>query len=117
MRKLFPLFALVFMVGCGQVNPSKNPDPVDITGSVTMGGKPVDGVVLNLQPTKGGAMATMTIQQGKVKGAVMPGKYTYFISESKNPAIFAKIPKQYYTGADDRQIDVSAGTTLTIALD
>ncbi len=110
--------AFLAVVGCSKVDPGKNPEMTEITGTVTLKGQPVSDVILNLQPTGTGTMATIPVAQGKFKASVTPGKYTYFISEtSRGAAVLAKIPKQYHAGALDRQIDIAAGTVLDIKLD
>jgi hypothetical protein len=117
MRKSL-LLAFIALAGC-QTNPSPNPDPIEVSGKVTLpGGKAVSDVVLNLQPTGTGGQATLPVKNGAFKGSVMPGRYTYYITEdSKNPAAFAAIPERYRAGAMDRQIDIAAGSTLNITLD
>jgi len=117
MRKLLPL-AIIALAGC-QTNPSPNPDPVEVSGKVTLpGGKSVSGVVLNLQPTGTGGQAMLPVKNGAFKGSVMPGRYTYYITEdSKYPAAFAVIPERYRAGSMDRQVDIAAGATLNITLE
>lgn len=118
MRKLLPVVALFIAVGCSKVDPGKNPEMSEITGTVALKGQPISDVILNLQPTGTGTMATIPVTQGKFKASVTPGKYTYFISETpRGAAVFAKVPKQYHAGSMDRQIDITAGMTLDIKLD
>ncbi|MFO0877526.1 MAG: hypothetical protein U0840_09140 [Gemmataceae bacterium] len=118
MRKLLPLLGLVLLVGCGGVTPSKTADSVDITGRVTLGGKPVSDVVLNLIPTvAGGQQATLPITNGGFQGKAVPGKYTFLIAEGRNPRAIAAIPQKYLTASADRTLDVAAGASLTITLD
>lgn len=118
MKKFFPLVAVFLMVGCGKITPAKNPDMVDVSGTVMMGGKPLSGVILNLQPTGTGTQAAFAVSDGKFKGSATPGKYTYYISEPGGKEnILPSIPKKYHAGAMDRQVDVSSGSTLTITLD
>ena len=116
MRKLIPL--LVFVVAGCTTNPGQNPDPVEVTGTITLGGKKVTHVNLNLQPIgKTGGQAIMAVTNGEFKGSAIPGKYTYFIAEGKNPAAFTAIPEKYYSGSLDREIEVKAGTPLMLTLD
>lgn len=114
MRKLIPLVVLV-MLGCGKIE--QNPDPVDVSGRVTLRGGPVGDVTLNLQPTGKGSQAALPVKGGAFQGKVTPGRYTYYISQGPNAASFQAIPEKYHTGSLDRQIDVSEGNTLTITLD
>ena len=119
-RKLIPLVALA-LFGCGGANPGKNPDPVAVSGQVAFaGGKPVTDVTLNLQPTGAGGQAAIPVKQGAFKGDVIPGKYTYFFTEGprgSSPAAYQAIPEKYRAGALDRQVEVKAGTTLTLTLE
>jgi len=119
MRKLTVLIvsALALVVGCNSVDPGKSADMVDVSGTVSRGGKPVTDVTLNLQPTaKGSTQAALPVKNGQFKGKVTPGKYTYYVTEGSNPAAFQAIPEKFHLGAADRQIEVDAGT-LTINLD
>ena len=120
MRKLMALVGLS-LVGCGGVNPSKNPDPVEVTGKVAFAsGKPVTGVTLNFQPIADGGQAFAPVKDGAFKGAVMPGKYTYFFTEGprgSSPAAFAAIPEKYRAGAMDRQVEIKPGATVNITLE
>jgi hypothetical protein len=115
MRKLIPLLALA-LIGCGSVK--QNPEPVDVSGRVTQGGKPVSDVIFTFQPTgPGSAQATLPVKAGEFRGKVNPGRYTYFISEGRNLAAFKTIPEKYRSGSLERQIDVAEGKDLTITLD
>ena len=113
------LVGLAFIVGCGGVTVVPNPDPVEVTFSVTAGGKPVNDVSLTLLAVgdKGGAQAQGSVAQGKAKLSVFPGNYTYFVSEGKNPAAFSAIPAKYYTGAMDRTVEVKEAGTIDLKLD
>ena len=111
MRKLIPLVALV-LAGCGGVNPAKNPDPVEVSGTVQLaGGKPVPDGTLHLQPTGSGGQATLPVKNGRFKGSVMPGKYTWYLASA------ARIPDKYKEGSLDRQIDVAPGAALALTAD
>ena len=116
MRKWIPLLSLV-LIGCGGVNPGTNPEQVDISGRVTLAGRPVSDVTFNLQATGVGTQAAYPIKGGAFQGKATPGKYTYYISEGTSAAAFKAIPEKYRLGAMDRQIDVSSGSTLNITLD
>jgi hypothetical protein len=115
MRKLFPLAALV-LIGCSS-DPGKNPEQVDVSGKVTLAGKAVSDVFLNLQPTGSGTEARLPVKNGEFKGKLTPGRYTYYITEdSKRPAAFQAIPEKYRAGSLDRQINIDEGS-LTLTLD
>jgi hypothetical protein len=115
MRKLIPVLLALAPIGCGGVK--QNPEPVDVSGHVTQGGKPVSDVTFNLQPTGTGTQAMLPVKAGSFQGKVTPGRYTYYISEGRNAAAFKAIPGKYRSGALDRQIDVAEGKDLTITLD
>lgn len=118
MRKLLPWLALA-IIGCGGATIVPNPDPVDVSGSVTLSDKPVLDVVLNLQPTGAGLPAVIPVTDGKFTAKLIPGKYAYFITEGKSPASFKAIPKEFREASLDRdELEVNDDTTsLDIAMD
>ena len=120
MRKLI-LFVLTVGTGLGcSVSPGTNPDPIEVTGTVTLNGKPVDGIVLNLQPTGTvDGQAVMPVRKGAFTGSAVPGKYTYFFTESSSRSAGLRlIPEPYRSGSLDRQMDIGpANATLTLSLD
>jgi hypothetical protein len=118
MRKLVPLLALA-LVGCG-VNPGKTPDPVEINGRVTMAGKPVGDLTLNLQPTgTEGTQATIPLKNGEFRRQVTPGRYTFYLSEGPKTAAaaFRAIPEKFRAGSMDRQIDIGQQPTVEFTLE
>ena len=115
MRKLVFLCALA-VFGCGD-KVGFNAEPVEVSGRVTMKSRPVTGVVLNLQPTSGGAQAALPLKNGGFRGQVVPGRYTYYITEGASAEAFKAIPEKYHLGDKDRQIELAAGSVLNIALD
>jgi hypothetical protein len=106
--------AVLVLVGCG-VNPGKNAEPVDLEGKVSIAGKDVSYGTLSLQPTTKGTMATLPISNGKVKGVVTPGKYTYYISAASTEEAFEAIPEKYRSGSMDRQIEIKTAGTVDFA--
>jgi hypothetical protein len=109
---------VLLIVGCGFKDPGKNPDPVEVSGRVTKGGRPVSDVVLNFQSTGEGTQAAMPVKGGDFRGAITPGKYTYYISEvSGKTTAFAAIPEKYRAGSMDRQIEIESGKPLDLTLD
>jgi hypothetical protein len=108
------LLLLGVTIGCAA---SKVPEPKDVTGTVKIAGQPVTGVNLALQPTEGGMPNGMEIIDGAVKGTVVPGKYAYFIAEGKDKKAFEAIPEKYRAASLDRQVKISAGSTLEINLE
>ena len=105
------------VLGCGGVTPDKNPDPVEITGTVTLGGKPVDGATMNFQTTGQGAQALIPIKAGKYKGVVIPGKYTYYVTEGSHPAALKGVPAAWQAGSLERQVEIPGPMTLDVKLD
>jgi len=116
MKKVLTVCLLFGVIGCGGIDPGKNPDRIDVTGTVTLKGKQVNDVVLNLQPTKGGVQATMPVKNGQVKGSVVPGTYTYYLSEGPKLSAFKEVPEKYRSGSMDRQMEIN-NATLTIAFE
>jgi hypothetical protein len=110
------LFAALVLAGCG-VDPGRNPDPVEVSGRVSLRGKPVGDVVLNLQATGEGVQAALPVTGGTFKGTVVPGTYTYYFTETKSPAGLKAIPEKYHRGSLDRQIKITGGEPLTLALE
>jgi hypothetical protein len=107
MRKLIPVMGLV-LIGCG-VNPGKTPDPVDLSGKVTLAGKPVSDVSIFFQPTgPSGVPAEFPLINGGFKGKGTPGKFTYYFTEGKNASAFRAIPAKYKSGSMERQIDIGS---------
>ena len=116
MSRFLLLSGLTLLLGCG-ANPGRSPEPVEIEGRVTIGGKPARDVILNLQPTGAGAQAAFPLKEGAFRGSVTPGKYTYYVSETANAAAFKAIPAKFQLGSLDRQIDITAGVKLDLTLD
>lgn len=111
MRKSLLLLALVAM-GCGP-NVSPNPEPTPISGKVTLGGKPVSGVMLNLQPTGPGSLPKIiAVNEGSFQAELNPGKYAYFFSRGPSAETFESIPADYKEASLDREIEVVAGEDL-----
>ncbi|MFN7449612.1 MAG: hypothetical protein ACK56W_00395 [Pirellula sp.] len=116
--KCCTLLGLVFLVGCGGVKVVPKSDPVEMTFSVTAGGKPVNDVSLTLLSVgEQGGQAQGSVAQGKLKLSVIPGTYTYFVSEGKAPAAFNAIPAKYHAGAMDRTFDVKEAGSIDLKLD
>ncbi len=115
MRRLLFLLALL-LCGCG-VNPGKNPDRIEIAGTVTLAGKEVHGVILNLQVTGTGTPASLPVTKGTVKGTVTPGKYTYYLSAASSPADFKAVPEIFRAGSLERQIVIKGTGPVEIAFE
>jgi len=117
MKRLMTLL-LAAVAGCSQNIPvGTNPEPVNVSVNVTLGGAPVDGLKFNFQPVGDGLPAALDIKNGSASAPVTPGSYTWYISGSEKDLADKKIPEQYQEGAMDRKVDVSGSATLDIKLD
>jgi len=117
MRRRTLILGMLMLTGCGGASVTPNPDPVDVTVTLTAGGKPVNDVKFNFQPTDTGLPAVVDVKDGKVQTKVTPGKYTWFVSAGKTDAALKTIPAQYYEGALERQFEVNGGETIDLKLD
>lgn len=114
MRRFVVIVALA-IVGC-DVKVETIPDPEPVSGRVTRASKPVSDVVLKFQPLGRGSEAAIPVKDGRFKGVVVPGLYTYYFAESSVPAAFDAIPKDYRQGSRERTIEID-GEEIEIALD
>lgn len=119
MRKFGFLFVLLISVGCARsIDPGTKPEAIDYTGTVTLGGKPVEDAVLNLQVIDKGTQATIPVVKGEFKAKLTPGTYTYYLTQGKNAAWFKNVPEKFQSGAMDRKLVLnSSTTTLTITFE
>lgn len=115
-RVLF-LTTAVFFAGCGGPTIVPNPDPVEITFNVKRSGAPVTDLTLNLQPIAEGGQSMGPIENGVAKLSVVPGTYTYYVTQGKSEATLNAIPEAFRGGAMDRKLEISSGSTIDIALD
>ncbi len=118
-RASFCLFLVAAIAGCGGVSVTPNPDPVAVTGNVTLAGKPATDIVVNFQPIEGGLPAVVTVKDGKFEAQVTPGKYTYYVSKASTPSgekSLAKVPTAFHQGAMDRVIEVTGPGPLEFAM-
>lgn len=103
------LFLLVAAAGCGSVK--MNPEPVNVSGSVTVGGQPVSNVILQFQPTGDGLPAPVPVADGKFTASILPGQYAYFIGEGTDLKAYEAVPAEFRAATLDRQITVSSSTS------
>lgn len=104
------------ILGCGGMDPGKNEDPVEVSGSVTLNGKPIEGAVMNFQATGEGAQALIPIKAGKYKGVVIPGKYTYYVTDGAKPGALKGVSKEWQAGSMERQIEIPGPQTIDVKL-
>ena len=117
MKRLMTLL-LAAVAGCSQNIPvGTNPEPVNVSVNVTLGGAPVDGLKFNFQPVGDGLPAALDIKNGSASAPVTPGSYTWYISGSEKDLADKKIPEQYLEGAMDRKVDIKGGETIEAKLD
>jgi hypothetical protein len=109
MLRSFCCFMLLgVIVGCGGVSVTPTAARVAVTGNVTLAGKPLTDVDLNLQPTGDGLPAVLKVKDGKFEAELVPGKYTFFLTQTSGPAgakSFAKVPANCQIGAADREVE------------
>lgn len=115
MRSTLLLFTLA-LFGCSGSGVTTNPDPVDVSGTVKIGGKSVPDAKLHLQPTGAGLPAVLPVNNGNFQGKVTPGKYTYYLSTA-DTATAAMIKQKYAEGSMDRQIEVATGKALDLTFE
>lgn len=117
MMRILCLAIVLASMGCGGVSITPNPDPIPVSGKVTVGGKPVTDVKINFQATEIGLPAVADVKDGAFTANIVPGKYTYYFTEGKKPASFKSIPDAYRIGSLDRQKEITDGSALELALD
>ena len=108
---------LLIATGCGGVSITPTADPVSLSVSVTVAGKPANDINFNFQPVEGGLPATVLVTNGKFEAQITPGKYTYFITAGKSPAGFKPVPAAFHAGSLERLIEVKAGEPIDIKLE
>lgn len=111
------LTTAVFFAGCGGATVVTNPAPVEVTFNVKRAGTPLTDLTFNLQPIAEGGQSLGPIENGVAKLSVMPGTYTYYVTEGKSETAFNAIPEAFRGGAMDRKLEISSGSTIDIALD
>jgi hypothetical protein len=113
------LLLLLTLVGCGGANATPFDEPVTITGKLTLGGKPVNDVSINLQPTGPGLPATLPVTNGSFEASITPGTYTWYVSKGASKTAeksLSQIPAAYQQGSLDRQLEVSDAGPLEFAM-
>jgi hypothetical protein len=81
-----PILGLTLLVGCA-------PQPVAVSGSVTLDGKPLDNVNLGFTPADGGSHAIATTdEEGKfaVDRGLLPGEYKVAVVANPPPFDFRR---------------------------
>lgn len=104
------------MIGCGG-DPPQLDGPISVNGKISSGGKPVGGVVINLQPLENGYEKKIEVKpDGTFTVETHAGKYAYYFSPKsgtkKVPNEFAKLVEANL----DRTVTVAAGEELLVNL-
>jgi hypothetical protein len=108
------------LAGCGSEVQLKR-TPVNMSGSVSQGGRTLGGMVMVFQPLGDGHVREFSIcKDGTFSGEMVSGEYAYYVAR---PPVFAaaqalrKLPPKYYEADLARTVSVEPGTQLAIALD
>ncbi|MFM7058675.1 MAG: hypothetical protein ACKO2P_17310 [Planctomycetota bacterium] len=113
----FTLLLLLF-TGCqSSLDLGTNPEPVDITGTVSKGDAPITGLRLNLQPLESGLPATIDIKDGKVSARVTPGTYTWYLSGDEKDLVAKGIPEGFLAGSMERTVEIKGGDQLNLKVE
>ncbi len=116
MRNCVFVLGLLLMSGCGGA-PPQLAGPVTVDGKVSKGGKPVGGMVINLQPLEEGYEKKIEVKpDGSFTVETHAGKYAYYFTPksgaSKVPAECASLGEANL----ERTVTVAAGQELVVDL-
>ncbi len=115
---IFVLLVGSSLAGCGGVTVHQTATPVQVSGTVTSLGKPVNNVILRFQPTGDGLPKGIPVQNGKYEVSLVPGRYTYFVlAVEKKEKLLDAIPVKYHEGSLDREISFTSSSTHNLQLD
>jgi hypothetical protein len=121
------LALIALAAGCGQPEAAKRPDPVKLSGSVTLpGGQPAKDVHLALIPLGDGLPTGLKVgPDGTVSGEAIPGKYRYHAivddvltgaARAKAEAGFKTVPEKYRNPSEEHQVTIGADGRVDIKL-
>ncbi|MBX3442784.1 MAG: hypothetical protein KF774_10275 [Planctomyces sp.] len=99
------LFVLACAAGCTPYGKTTAED-VEVVATVTSGGKPVSGVVLEFQPTADGLPKVVPLENGRFETTMTPGTYAWCVSPGKDKAAFEAIPAEYREASMERQLEL-----------
>ena len=116
MRNCVLVLGLMTLIGCGGTAPQLA-GPVSVNGKVSSGGKPVGGVILNLQPLEDGYEKKIEVKtDGTFAVETHAGKYAYYFTPksgtSKLPAEVASLKE----ASLERTVTVASGQELLVNL-
>lgn len=114
MRSYVLILGLLVLAGCGGAPPQLD-GPISVNGKVTSGGKPVGGVVINLQPLENGYEKKIEVQSdGTFAVETHAGKYAYYFTPKsgggKLPTEVAKLGEANL----ERTVTVASGQELLV---
>ncbi|QDT54369.1 Bacterial Ig-like domain (group 1) [Caulifigura coniformis] len=121
--RLISAVALALLAGCGSAE--TGPELVEVTGTVTMDGKPLENALVYFVPESGGMSSGMTdasgkftlMYRGKTEGAV-PGMSTVKVTKSDGEAGAELIPGVFNTASViKRDVAKPGPNDFTIDLD
>jgi hypothetical protein len=117
MRLLLVIIGLSMILGCG-MNPPPLAGPVSVSGKVVKSdGKPVGGVVVNLQPLENGYMKAVEVKpDGTFAVETQAGKYAYFFTPKSDAKAVPPQVAQLVEASLERTVNVVSGQELVISL-
>ena len=116
MRNCILTLGLLVMTGCGG-NPPQLAGPVNVNGRVTSGGKPVGGVILNLQPLEDGYEKKIEVKtDGTFAVETHAGKYAYYFTPKSGNRKFPTEVASLREANLERTVTVASGQELLVNL-
>jgi hypothetical protein len=116
MRNCVLVLGLMTLIGCGATAPQLA-GPVTVNGKVSSGGKPVGGVVLNLQPLEDGYEKKIEVEpDGTFTVETHAGKYAYYFTPKSGTS---KLPTEVASLREanlERTVTVASGQELLVNL-
>jgi hypothetical protein len=116
MRNCVLVLSLMTLIGCGPTAPQLA-GPVTVNGKVTSSGKPVGGVLLNLQPLEDGYEKKIEVKpDGTFTVETHAGKYAYYFTPKSGTS---KVPTEVASFVEanlERTVSVTAGEELLVNL-
>ncbi len=117
MRNVIVACGLLIITGCG-MSPPQLAGPVNVNGKVVASdGKPVGGMVVNLQPLEQGYSKAIDVKpDGSFSVETQAGKYAYFFTPKTGSKTVPPQVANFSEAHMERTVVVSAGQELAINL-